>query len=230
MRRLTTVVFLALLWAGLVFGQEASESTMTTAPSEPNTVVDFRASRWGTEAYSVLDASWLVGRRWEPRVVFWEFFSPEVGRQEKKVAVGVGYRIVNHENLVVVQEVLVSRAWTREGEKTLFLQPTTRAFFSHGKLSLELAGFPYVPIAGQGNLEWVLEKGRAGYQVTPFLSFSGGWGATEVPGSWVQGAVFGATFTPKHGKFGSWELAYQGGLQLHVIASGRPHLHHKKKK
>jgi hypothetical protein len=230
MRRFLTAV-LALFWVVSVFGQEIpAESTTVSAQAEPNTVVDYRVSQWGAqEKYSILDTSWVVRRRWEPRVVFWEFFSPQTERQEKKVAIGVGYRVLNHEHIVVVQDFLISRAWSRAGERVTFFQPTTRAFITLGhRWSMDLAGFPYIPIAGHGHLEWVAERVRMAYKVNRFVTLAGGWGATELPGTWQHGANFGVTFTPKHGRFGSWEVAYQNGLQLHVIASGRPHLRHRK--
>jgi hypothetical protein len=37
------------------------------------------------------------------------------------------------------------------------------------------------------------------------------------------------TLTPKDGKLGSFEFAYQGGFQFHYTLTGAPHLHHKKK-
>lgn len=202
-------------------GQDVTEST-----NEAITVADVRFAKWGSkESYRIYDASWIIHKHWEPRVVFREYFSPVHERNEKELTFGVGYRFINRDKIVLVQDFLLSHARSRTGERTTFFQPTSRAFISIGhRLSLDLAGFPYVPV-GHGNFQWVLERSRVACKVNSMLNVAGGWGATELPGVWRHGASWGVTFTPAHGKLGSFEFAYQGGIQFHYTLMVR----HRKK-
>lgn len=200
------------------------------------TVVNARFSQWGKdESYKIYDFA-IISGRWEPRVVFRDYFSRDPHRAEKEITFGGGYRFLNKDSFVLTQDALISHAWNKY-EQVTFFQPTTRAVASIGsRVTLDFAFFPYVPLFGHGKLQLVNERSRANFKVNSLLSLAGGWGATELPGEWQHGKSWGATFTPFQGKIGNFEVVYQGGRkanqggwQFNYTVSGVPHLHHKKK-
>lgn len=70
--------------------------------------------------------------------------------------------------------------------------------------------FPYLPLSGAGNRQWVIERAKLEYALSHALKIGVGYGGYQFGGQpWQHKPFATATITPVHGKLGSLELWLQ---------------------
>ena len=171
-------------------------------------IVDVRTGVRPERTYNLVEGFLVHNRLIVPDVGYIDFGD---GKNYREWFAGGGYKVFASKNLTVIEEVYIAFASGPESGGAVYFWPWTGINFTLSpKLGGEAVIFPYIPLNKAGTGQWVVERIKLEYTLSPLFKFGGGYGAYQFGDDrWQHRPFITATITPFGGKFGSFEAWLQ---------------------